>query len=120
MYQLDLAQGFERAGELMSPTIRADIARDIGGDHQQVHALDTRYGEIRFKHVLLTIWLSAFLFRGKTYRFVINGRTGKLQGERPYSVWKIIFAVLSAILLLGGLALWQRWSVGELHLFSLP
>jgi hypothetical protein len=34
---------------------------------------------------------------------VINGRTGEVQGERPYSWWKISFAVIAAILLAGGI-----------------
>ena len=36
-------------------------------------------------------------YRGKTYRFVVNGRTGTVQGARPYSVWKIFFAVLAGL-----------------------
>jgi len=111
MYQIDLEQGFERAREIMAPTIRRDIERDIGGDHQRIHAADTRYGEIHFKHILLPIWMSAFRFRDKIYRFVVNGRTGEVQGERPYSPWKIAFAVLLAALAIGGgIALWQRYS----------
>ena len=76
----------------MAATIQQDIAHDIGGDHQRINSLDTRYGEIRYKHVLLPIWLSAFRFRDKTYRFVVNGRTGEVQGERPYSPFKIALA----------------------------
>lgn len=111
MYQIPLDQGFERAREIMAPTIRRDIERDIGGDHQRIHAADTRYGEIRFKHILLPVWMSAFRFRDKVYRFVVNGRTGEVQGERPYSPWKIALAILLAALLIGGgLAIWQYYS----------
>ena len=110
-YQVELDEGFERAREIMAPIIRRDIERDIGGDHQRIHAADTRYGAIRFKHILLPVWLAAFRFRDKTYRFVVNGRTGKVQGERPYSAWKIIFAiVLAAALAGGGLAIWRYYS----------
>ena len=108
MYQVELDQGFERAREIMAPIIRRDIERDIGGDRQRIHAVDTRYGEIRFKHILLPVWMSAFRFRDRTYRFVVNGRTGEVQGERPYSSWKIAFAILLGVLLAGGgLAIWQ-------------
>jgi hypothetical protein len=38
--------------------------------------------------------MAAYKYRGKSYRFVVNGRTGKVQGERPWSAWKIAFAVV--------------------------
>ncbi len=110
MYQIDLEPGFERAREIMAITIRQDINRDIGGDHQRIHAMDTGYSDISFKHILLPIWMSAFRFRDKTYRFVVNGRTGEVQGERPYSPWKIAFAILLAALVIGGgIAAWQYY-----------
>jgi hypothetical protein len=33
---------------------------------------------------------------------VVNGRTGKVQGERPYSAIKIAFAVLIGLILAAG------------------
>jgi predicted RNA-binding Zn-ribbon protein involved in translation (DUF1610 family) len=97
MYQVDLAQGFDYAREFMARVIREDIVRDIGGDQQRIHQVDTRYGDILFKHILLPIWVSAFRFKDKTYRFVVNGRSGEVQGERPYSPWKIAVAILVVI-----------------------
>ena len=98
----------------MAPVIRLDVAQAIGGDQQRIQALDTRYGEIRCKPVLLPVWLSAFRFRDRTYRFVVNGRTGEVQGERPYSAGKIALAVLLAALVIGGgLAAWQHVSPAE-------
>ena len=35
--------------------------------------------------------------RDKTYRFVINGRSGSVHGERPYSPWKIALTVLAVL-----------------------
>ena len=110
MYQIDLEPGFERAQEIMAVTIRRAIERDIGGDHQRIRSMDTHYGEIHFKHILLPVWMSAFRFREKIYRFVINGRTGEVQGERPYSPWKIAFTMLLAALVIGGgIAIWQYY-----------
>jgi hypothetical protein len=46
--------------------------------------------------------MAAYKYNGKSYRFLVNGQTGEVQGERPWSVWKIAFAViLVAILVLG-------------------
>ena len=51
-----------------------------------------------FKHVLLPVWLAAYKYRGETYRFVVNGRNGKVQGERPYSAIKIAIAVVIGVI----------------------
>jgi LSD1 subclass zinc finger protein len=98
-YQVDVKSGFEQAREIMDSTIRATICRDIGGDHQRIHFVDTIYKDITFKHILLPIWLSAYRYNNKVYRFMVNGRTGEVQGERPYSWIKITLAVLAFILL---------------------
>jgi hypothetical protein len=31
---------------------------------------------------------------------VVNGRTGEIQGDRPYSVWKIALLVVAVLLLI--------------------
>ena len=42
-------------------------------------------------------------YNGKTYRFVVNGRTGRVQGERPYSAWKISIAVVIGLAIAGAI-----------------
>jgi DNA-directed RNA polymerase subunit RPC12/RpoP len=96
-YQVDLAEGFKSAQEAMDPVIRQNIRRDIGGDEQRIHSLNSRYGKITFKHILLPVWMSAYRLRDKVYRILINARTGEVQGEQPYSVWKIAAAVAIAL-----------------------
>ncbi|MDO6459399.1 hypothetical protein Q4485_01670 [Granulosicoccaceae sp. 1_MG-2023] len=103
IYQVELDEGFERAKVLMDKTIRADVARDIGGDHQRISQLQTQHSDTTFKHVLLPLWTAAFTFRNKTYRYVVNGRTGKTRGERPYSRIKIALAVIAALVVLAGI-----------------
>lgn len=96
-YQIDLANGFGVARQIMDGAIRQTIRADIGGDHQQISSVDTRYFRITFKHTLLPAWISAYRYQDKTYRFVINARTGEVQGERPWSIVKILFAILAAL-----------------------
>jgi DNA-directed RNA polymerase subunit RPC12/RpoP len=104
-YQVDLAQGFEHAKKKMEDVIDGLIRQDIGGDHQRIHSTTTQYNDLTFKHILLPIWICAYRYGGKAFRFVINGRTGEVQGERPYSVIKIILASAAAVAA-GGLIWW--------------
>ncbi len=99
-YQIGLPEGFETAKGIMAPTIEQTIRGDIGGDHQRISSVDTQYFDVTFKHVLLPIWISAYLYGGKTYRFLVNARTGEVQGDRPYSWVKILFAILIPLLVI--------------------
>ena len=82
----------------MDRVIERDVRFDIGGDRQRIHNMDTTLGEVTFKHILLPVWLAAYKYRGNTYRFVVNGRTGRVQGERPYSAIKITIAVILGLI----------------------
>jgi hypothetical protein len=103
-YTVSLSDGNALAQQIMAQTIRGDVARDIGGDAQQITAINTDYRAETFKHILLPVWMAAYKYNGKTFRFVVNGQSGKVQGERPYSAWKITFAVIAAALILGTIA----------------
>jgi DNA-directed RNA polymerase subunit RPC12/RpoP len=107
-YQIDAAQGFEQAKAVMDVTIRDSARRDIGGDHQRIQSIKTQYDRITFKHLLLPIWISAYRFRDEVYRFLVNGRTGEVQSERPWSWLKILAAALAGAALVGGLV----WALG--------
>ena len=84
-YSVELKDGFTEARAYMDRVIERDVKFDIGGDRQHIHQLDTKLGDLTFKHILLPVWLAAYMDRDKTYHFVVNGRTGQVQGERPYS-----------------------------------
>ena len=97
IYQVTVDQGFLQAENVMERKIHQRIRRNIGGDHQRISAVSTKHENTSFKHVLLPVWSAAFKYRKKTYRYVINGRNGTIQGERPFSFIKIAVAVVAAI-----------------------
>ncbi len=102
-YQVNLNQGFDAAKRKMESVIYRDIAFDIGGDQQRVDQFNTSHSRTTYKHCLLPVWSAAFRYQQKAYHFIINGRTGQVQGERPYSYWKIGFAIVFGVLTLAGL-----------------
>lgn len=101
-YTVTLEQGMAEARGYMDRMIERDVRFDIGGDRQQVDRIETRVSDVTFKHILLPVWSAAYRFRGRSYRFVVNGQTGKVQGERPWSAFKIAVAVI-LLAILGGL-----------------
>lgn len=105
VYTTDLKNGFELAKKIVESKIEKTIRADIGGDEQKIHSKDSHFTEVSFKHILLPIYISAYQYNGKVYRFIVNGQSGKIVGDRPYSVWKILFAVLGALALVGILML---------------
>ncbi|MFD1797433.1 zinc ribbon domain-containing protein [Paracoccus aurantiacus] len=99
-YTIPLASGHDIAQQEMAGVIMMDVRRDIGGDEQRIERAETAYASETFKHVLLPVWSAAYKYNGKSYRFVVNGQSGRVQGERPWSIWKIaVAAILAAILL---------------------
>ena len=97
-YAVGLREGFEEAKLMMEPKIDSLIRRDIGGDHQRIHSKKTKYFAVTFKHLLLPVWVANYRYRDRLFQIVINGRNGKLSGERPYSWWKIIGLVAAVLL----------------------
>jgi ribosomal protein S27AE len=97
-YQVGLEPAFAEAQQRFASAIDAAVRRDIGGDQQRVLSVTTRYGRVHFKHVLLPVWIASYRFGGKVYAVVVNGQTGVVQGDRPWSAWKIAGAVLAALI----------------------
>jgi hypothetical protein len=99
-YQIDLAEGFDYAKEKIAPTIQGDVRLDIGGDEQRIESLDTNYYNVTFKHLLLPVYAGAYQYNSKLFQIVVNGRTGEIQGDRPYSAWKIALLVVSLLVVI--------------------
>ena len=100
-YGVGLEDAFEEARAQMDRIIERDVRFDIGGDRQRVHRIDTEVSGVTFKHILLPVWVAAYRYRGRSYRFLVNGQTGRVQGERPWSAWKLAVAVALGLLAAG-------------------
>ncbi len=97
-YDTELHAGFADARHLMEARLDREARRDIGGDAQRVDDLDVRYDAVTYKHLLLPLWLMSYQYGDNTYQLAVNAQTGQVLGERPWSVWKIGFAVVAALI----------------------
>ena len=100
-YEVELDEGFPIAQKRIDAGIASDVRGLIGGDEQRITEIKTRYDAITFKHLLLPVWLLAYRYNDKSFQVLVNAVTGEVQGERPYSFWKITFTVLSVLAVVG-------------------
>ncbi len=98
-FQVDLPTAYNEGKNRMKEAITQTIQRDIGGNRQRIHSINTDYRNPTFKYVLLPVWISAYKYKEKVYQFIINARTGEVQGNRPYSALKIALAVIAGVVI---------------------
>ncbi len=99
-YQLDLKPAWQQAVREIEQSQYDRCGRDVPGDTFMSLNVSNTFSETRFKHVLLPIWIAGYRYRDKTYQFLVNGQTGEVEGDAPYSVWKIAFFVLALLALM--------------------
>jgi predicted RNA-binding Zn-ribbon protein involved in translation (DUF1610 family) len=101
-YSVDPQGGWSSARETIEADIRGECSRRLGGDTQRSLDVATAHQGITFKSLLLPVWHATYRHRGKTYRVAVNGQTGRVVAERPYSWLKIGLLVLALLALLFG------------------
>nr|WP_293845488.1 hypothetical protein [uncultured Arsenicibacter sp.] len=99
VYSIDLAESARKAEEQIRYREENACSQQLGGDTQRGLQVDTQLSNQTFKHLLMPLWICAYMYNGKLYRFMINGQTGQVAGERPKSFWKIAMLVAGFILL---------------------
>jgi hypothetical protein len=97
---IDLPEALESAKERMRDAIRAACAAEVPGDTHRNLEVETTFSALAYKNALLPIWVSAYDYHGKPYRYLVNGVTGKCTGTAPWSVVKVTLLVLTIIVIL--------------------
>lgn len=93
-YQIDLAGGWSEAKQRIQNEVESRCAGDVPGDTQRGLDVHTAYSQMTYKHLLLPVWVAAYLYQNKTWRFLVNGQTGETSGEAPISWWKVAGLVI--------------------------
>jgi DNA-directed RNA polymerase subunit RPC12/RpoP len=112
-YDHDVKTCFGPAKERMEDEIRHTVHMDIGGDVQQITSMGVHYEGLAYKHLLLPVWLLTVVHGGEPFQVFINGVTGEVHGQRPYSALKIALAVIAVVVLAVVAYLVFGWSGGE-------
>jgi len=100
-YSVDLKTGWETAKERLSTLIAKGIETQINADEVAQLRFKTAYNSKEYKHILLPLWFSSFNYKKKTYGYMINGQTGRVDGKSPLSPWKVTALVAGILALIG-------------------
>lgn len=98
-YAIDSKAGFELAKTEMAREQEGRCASDVPGDTHRSLSVDNSFSQVTFKHVLLPVWIAAYRYRNKVYRFLVNGQTGEVVGKAPWSILKITLFVVTLVAL---------------------
>jgi hypothetical protein len=100
-YAVDLEAGWKVAQTEIGSAEKQACAAEVPGDtHRNLH-VHTTLDEVRFKHMLLPVWIAAYRYDGKAYRYLVNGETGKANGDAPISWAKVAAFVVAILVFLG-------------------
>ncbi|HSP16884.1 MAG TPA: zinc ribbon domain-containing protein [Thermoanaerobaculia bacterium] len=94
---IDLPEALQSAKKRMSNEIRSECISQIPGDTYRDLVVDTTFSALAYKNALLPIWIAAYEYGSKAYRYIVNGVTGKAAGTAPFS-WVKVTLLTMAIL----------------------
>ena len=100
-YQIPLVEACPIGRDIIYQHERNSCDAEVPGDTHRNLSVNTQLSHVTFKHVLLPVWVASYRYHNKTFRFMINGQTGRVDGEKPISWIKVTIAVVIAIVLIG-------------------
>jgi hypothetical protein len=79
--------------------------RDVGGflpgDTSSELQVRSRYGKATSDLILLPVYLLSYRYQDRVFRFLVNGQTGRVAGDKPVSHKRVAAAVVAGLLALG-------------------
>jgi hypothetical protein len=99
-YQVALTEAAGHSEAQMRATLEQLCAQQVPGDtYRNLRIFPTLSGQT-FKHLLVPIWLLAYMFGSRSFQVIVNGYTGRIAGRYPYSPWKIAALIALALIVL--------------------
>lgn len=82
--------------DILHNEITADIRARYAANHVRNLTMSVKHSGIKYKYLLLPIWLSSFKYKQKIYQFMVNGQTGRVGGRTPVSAIRVAIALIIA------------------------
>ena len=104
-YAVELPDAWQEAAKKIEQEQYSRCANDVPGDTQRSLEVQNHFSGETFKHVLLPLWIASYRYGDKPYQFLVNGQTGEIKGEAPYSWVKIILFIAAIVAVIAGIVI---------------
>ncbi len=104
-YDVDEEECRLRAHKRAEGSISDQVRKTIKHDGIEQSNVDYRYENESTKYALLPVWLLVTKWKDKTFKFAMNGQTGKMVGDLPVSAFKLLAVVIPLFILIAFLTL---------------
>jgi hypothetical protein len=114
-YNLPLEDAAVKAREKVTRKLRRELYSRVflGYEKRDLRSGGVSFSELTSKLALLPVWVGTYRYRGKRYRLLINGQTGKVGGEKPIDSFKVVGLILIVLVTLAVFFL-SVWALGLL------
>lgn len=104
-------EGWGTAQRELTGEERAECARLI----ERLSTVNCLFGQPQIEQFLLPIWIAAYRYGDKPFRFFVNGQTGEIHGTAPVSALRVGLAITAGVLLLAALIWFASQGHGHVH-----
>ncbi len=105
IYSIPIDDAMNEAKKEMESELKDLAKKDILRSYDKAANIKIypQYSNEGYRHVLLPVYSTAYQYNNKVYNVLINGETGKVEGEYPKSAVKIILTILVVIAVIVGI-----------------
>ncbi len=96
-YDCGVNESWDKAKALIDKSLYRQILSQYNYDRVDYLNVSTKHSNVTFKYLMLPVYIGNFLFRKKHFNFFINGRTGKVAGKTPVSIFKVLLTIFSSV-----------------------
>jgi len=107
-YSVEREQALQLCQQEFYQREQQNIAAFLPGDTHSGLEASTTFDHINSDLILLPVYLLTYRYQDKLYRFLLNGQTGKMEGDKPVSWHRIgtVIGVCLAVIALIALIVW--------------
>ena len=102
-YEKDGTECWIEAQARMRSAVQKAILSQYVYDFVDYLNVDTAFGKVTYKYMLLPVYIGHSKYNGKLYNFYVNGQNGNVAGKSPVSPVKVLFTVLIGLAALAGI-----------------